>query len=104
MKKVVLPGPIQIGERAWTAADAIREILLCRDVWRRPGNIKVMLAIEDKLEALGTSTDLTLSEREHELLVSAGVNKDTAIGPPVLNRYYARVLSSFYDATEDKAS
>lgn len=100
VKKVTFPLPIAVGDRFWSGADVLREIVLCRQGCRKPGNIKIALSIADKLEAEGP---FVFTDREHELLTEEGALKGVdSLAPPALNHFYMKVLAAIYEAETAK--
>jgi hypothetical protein len=100
MKKIKLTQKTaNVGGKIYGAREAIREIVMTRPAWRKPGNVKVAISLEDKFDNLHEGNDLILSDREHELLVQEAMMQDSGgINPPQINRLYLYVLESLHDA------
>lgn len=100
MKRIKFPLPIQIGDRFWSGLDVLREIVLCRPGWRKPGNVKAAISICEKLDG---EMPLVLTEREHELLIEEAALKGVdGLTPATLNHFYLKVLAALYEAEEPK--
>lgn len=99
MKRVRLPKKqVQIGDRSYSAEDAIREIVMTRPGWRKAGNVNLALSVEDKLDKSG---DKIFTDMEHDALVREALMQDSGgIAPPIMNRFYLEILKSFYDAED----
>lgn len=102
MKKITLPKEtVKVGDKTYTAIDAIREIVMLRPAWRKPGNVKLALTLEDKFDKVTKNGELVLLDREFELLSKeAELGESGGISPSHMNRYYLRVLNALYDAQE----
>ena len=103
LKEVTWPTPLEVkaGEVTRTAPQILLEVVMNQAFWRESfERIEAADAICEVLEAGGPTARFTPSQRE--TLIAGMKLEGHQVTPPIVNRYYIRIMRAVHQAADVK--